>query len=128
MRPSPYAMVAYSPASNTAAIRRSANRSTSLRAVRVWGGALRRGRVGRRDDRRGAIRHVLLDHERRVGLLTELGGEGQLAAREQRRHLQRHQLLADRVAIGGTGLLDHREEGARGLVAERLVPLGDLAG
>src|SRR5512144_2636521 len=114
MSPRPYAMVAYSPASSTAAMSNSAKRSTLL-AVRVGGDALARGRVRGGDDRRGPVGHVLLHDEGRVRLLAELRGERQLPAGQQRGDLERHQLLPDGVPVQRARLRDRGEERARRL-------------
>src|SRR5947209_20491041 len=96
-----------------------------LRAAGIRGDALPRRRIRWRDDRRAAVGHVLLDHEGGVHLLPELRREGQLPAGKQRRLLVRGELLADRIAVERSGLLDGGEERVDRLVPERLVPLRD---
>src|SRR6266511_172219 len=125
MRPRPYAIVAYSPASSTAETARSMKRATRLlRALRVGAGARAGGRVLREDDRRRAVLLVLLHDERVLHLVPELGLELGRAAGQERRHARRLELLPDRLAVHLAGLLDRREEHARRLVGERLEPLG----
>src|SRR5207248_3445644 len=126
MIPRPYAIVAYSPASSTAATTSSVNRSMArlFGAVRVWRDALPCRRLGGRDDGRAAVRLVLLHDEWRVRLLPELGRERQLAPGEDGRDLHRDELGAYLVLVERGRLLDGGEQSARRLVAERLVPLG----
>src|SRR6266446_6601139 len=126
MSPSPYAIVAYRPASRTENTTNSVKRCTTdflLAAVRVRRDALAGRRIGRSDDRRAPVGLVLLHHERRVRLLPELGREGQLTPRQDGGDLHRRQLLADLGLIERARLFDRHEEGAGRLVAEGLVPL-----
>src|SRR6266540_3811720 len=98
MRPRPYAIVAYSPASSTAETARSMKRATRLlRALRVGAGARAGGRVLREDDRRRAVLLVLLHDERVLHLVPELGLELGRAAGQERRHARRLELLPDRL-------------------------------
>src|SRR5215467_8037230 len=115
-------MVAYSPANSTAERASPMSSSTPLLAVRVGRYAIGVRHVLGEDDRRLAIL-VLLHHERVLRLLPRLGRERQLAPGQEALHLQADQGAPHRLAVDRVGLLNSREHGPSGLVAERLVPL-----
>src|SRR6266542_6160004 len=95
----------------------------SARAGWVGCDALGRLHVVGVDDRRLAVRRVLLDDERVRGLATRVRRERQLASRQDRLDLQAGQRVADLLLVDRAGLRDRLEERPRGLVADRLVPL-----
>src|SRR6266540_4115434 len=96
-------------------------------ARRVGRDAVGRLHVVGEDDRRAAVGQVLLHHEGIGGLAAVIRRERQGAAGQDRLHAQARQGLADLLLVDGAGLGDRREQGARGFVGDRLVPLRGLA-